>query len=87
MDPESRLRVVLAAGEDEAPAVRLARRLRDAGHEVVFLTGVPSAEHLAAIAVQEDADVTCAWFGDAAEPQVGGADPEAVARLRALAVG
>jgi methylmalonyl-CoA mutase cobalamin-binding subunit len=87
MDPDSRLRVVVAAGEDEAPAVRLARRLRDAGHEVVYLTGVPSPAHLEAVAVQEDADATCSWPGGSAEPQVRGEDPDVVARLRAVASG
>ena len=85
MGSASRLRVVVAAGADEAPAVRLARRLRDGGHEVVYLTGVPSEEHLAAVAVQEDADATCAWFGGAPEPQVTGEDADVVARLRAAA--
>ena len=87
MDLDRRLRVVVAAGDDEAPAVRLARRLRDAGHEVVYLTGVPSPTHLVAIAVQEDADATCSWLGRSAGPEVRGEDPDVVARLRALASG
>jgi methylmalonyl-CoA mutase cobalamin-binding subunit len=49
-------RIVLGADPDPAPLGLLARRLRDAGHEVVLTSGT-DADGLAAAAVQEDADL------------------------------
>ncbi len=57
--PGERIRVVVAApgddGEDRATVV-LARGLRDAGMEVVYAGRHRSAEQLADVVVQEDAD-------------------------------
>jgi methylmalonyl-CoA mutase C-terminal domain/subunit len=46
--------VVGSVGDDSASRMR-ARRLRDAGHEIVFVGGGQSPEQLASTAVAEDA--------------------------------
>ncbi|MET0819866.1 MAG: cobalamin-dependent protein [Aeromicrobium sp.] len=48
-------RIVVGSTGDDAGARTLARRLRDAGHEIVFVGGSQSPEQLAAAAVAEDA--------------------------------
>ena len=48
-------RVVVGAVKDDARARAAARRLRDAGHEVIFVGGQQSVEQLARTAVAEDA--------------------------------
>ena len=48
-------RIVVGSVGDDADARTLARRLRDAGHEIVFVGGSQSPEQLAAAAVAEDA--------------------------------
>jgi methylmalonyl-CoA mutase C-terminal domain/subunit len=48
-------RIVVGASGDDAAARLVARRLRDAGHEVVFAGGHQTAEHLVRAAVAEDA--------------------------------
>lgn len=50
-----RERIVVGATGDDSAARREARRLRDAGHEVVFVGGGQSAEQLVRAAVAEDA--------------------------------
>jgi methylmalonyl-CoA mutase, C-terminal domain len=48
-------RIVVGALGDDAAARVAARELRDAGHEVVFVGGHQSVEHLVRTAVAEDA--------------------------------
>jgi methylmalonyl-CoA mutase C-terminal domain/subunit len=48
-------RVVVGATADDARARAAARRLRDEGHEIVFVGGDQSPEQLARAAVAEDA--------------------------------
>ncbi|OLR90552.1 hypothetical protein [Actinokineospora bangkokensis] len=54
----SRLRVVVAefGARDADGAHVVARQLRDAGVEVVHAGGLTAAEHVVAVALQEDAD-------------------------------
>lgn len=69
----TRERIVVGASGDDAAARSTARRLRDAGHEVVFVGGEQTPVHLVRAAVAEDASRI-----------VFDADPEAVASLRDL---
>lgn len=48
-------RIVVGASGDDAAARATARRLRDAGHEVVFVGGQQSPAHLVRTAIAEDA--------------------------------
>ena len=48
-------RIVVGSTGDDAEARTRARRMRDAGHEIVFVGGSQSPEQLAAAAVAEDA--------------------------------
>ncbi|MCW2840072.1 MAG: hypothetical protein JWR55_1555 [Aeromicrobium sp.] len=48
-------RVVVGAAGDDEVSRGTARTLRDAGHEVVFVGGHQTPEHLARTAVAEDA--------------------------------
>jgi methylmalonyl-CoA mutase C-terminal domain/subunit len=48
-------RIVVGSTGDDSDARTSARRLRDAGHEIVFVGGGQSPEQLAATAVAEDA--------------------------------
>lgn len=61
MDDARRLRILLAGDADGLG--RLARSLRDEGHEVVLLGPVGSTEVVEAVALQEDVDATCVWDG------------------------
>ena len=48
-------RIVVGASGDDDNARSAARRLRDEGHEVVFVGGHQTPEHLVSTAVAEDA--------------------------------
>jgi methylmalonyl-CoA mutase C-terminal domain/subunit len=48
-------RIVVGATADDVRARTVARRLRDAGHEIVFVGGDQSPDQLARTAVAEDA--------------------------------
>lgn len=48
-------RIVVGASGDDVAARAAARRLRDAGHEVVFVGGQQTAVHLVRTAIAEDA--------------------------------
>ncbi|MET0449633.1 MAG: hypothetical protein ABW004_14555 [Aeromicrobium sp.] len=48
-------RIVVGAADDDAEARTTARELRDAGHEVVFVGGGQTPEHLVRAALAEDA--------------------------------
>jgi len=48
-------RIVVGATEDDAAARTAARALRDEGHEIVFVGGHQTPEHLVRTAVAEDA--------------------------------
>jgi methylmalonyl-CoA mutase C-terminal domain/subunit len=48
-------RIVVGSVGDDADARGLARRLRDDGHEIVFVGGRQTPDQLAATAVAEDA--------------------------------
>ena len=48
-------RIVVGSAGDDTGARTIARRLRDEGHEIVFVGGRQSPEQLAATAVAEDA--------------------------------
>lgn len=50
-----RERIVVGATADDAAARSIARRLRDEGHEVVFVGGEQTADHLLSAAIAEDA--------------------------------
>jgi methylmalonyl-CoA mutase C-terminal domain/subunit len=60
-------RIVVGAGGQDDRARVVARRLRDAGHEVVFVGGHQTAAQLARAAVAEDATRVVV---DAAAPAV-----------------
>lgn len=47
-------RIVVGASGDDSVARRAARRLRDEGHEVVFVGGGQTPDHLARTAIAED---------------------------------
>ena len=49
-------RIVVGATGDDVRARTAARRLRDAGHEIVFVGGDQSPDQLARTAVAEDAE-------------------------------
>jgi methylmalonyl-CoA mutase C-terminal domain/subunit len=66
-------RVVVGAAGDDETSRATARTLRDAGHEVVFVGGRQTPEHLARTAVAEDATRIVLH-----------ADDEAAARVRDL---
>lgn len=51
----SRQRIVVGATADDTAARSMARRLRDEGHEVVFVGGEQTPDHLLRAAVAEDA--------------------------------
>jgi methylmalonyl-CoA mutase C-terminal domain/subunit len=51
----ARNRIVVGAVEDDEAVRLVARRLRDEGHEVVFVGGHQTPEQLVATAVAEDA--------------------------------
>jgi methylmalonyl-CoA mutase cobalamin-binding domain/chain len=72
-----RLRVLLA-GPGET-AARLARSLRDAGHEVVWSAADSPPDLLAVGAVQEDADVVVLHLPDGAVPDLEDAVADALA--------
>jgi methylmalonyl-CoA mutase C-terminal domain/subunit len=57
-------RVVLGATGDDESLPALARMLRDAGHEVVFIGGQQSAEQLVRTALAEDASELVVAGGD-----------------------
>lgn len=60
------LRIVVGQpgpGDEPGEVVRLARALRDAGHEVIHAGPQEAVESLAAAAVQEDADVVALLLG------------------------
>lgn len=69
----TRERIIVGATGDDASARSMARQLRDAGHEVVFVGGGQTAAHLVRAAVAEDASRIMI-----------DADPEVVDELRAL---
>jgi methylmalonyl-CoA mutase C-terminal domain/subunit len=48
-------RIIVGAVGDDSAARSAARRLRDAGHEIVFVGGHQSPEHLGRTALAEDA--------------------------------
>lgn len=72
------------ADAEDLGADRLARSLRDAGHEVVALGAVPSADWLVATAVQEDVEAVALWLGAGQSPPTAAAD---AARLVEQVVG
>lgn len=63
-------RIVVGSTGDDIGARSSARRLRDAGHEIVFVGGGQSPEQLAATAVAEDAVRVVVDTGAAALQQV-----------------
>jgi methylmalonyl-CoA mutase C-terminal domain/subunit len=69
-------RIVVGAIVDDDAARLVARRLRDAGHEVVFVGGGQTPQHLARTAVAEDASRI-----------VVDADTETIERIRELCAG
>lgn len=48
-------RIVVGASGDDDTARTMARRLRDAGHEVIFVGGQQTPAHLVRTAIAEDA--------------------------------
>jgi methylmalonyl-CoA mutase C-terminal domain/subunit len=63
-------RIVVGSTGDDADARSSARRLRDAGHEIVFVGGGQSPDQLAATAVAEDAVRVVVDAGEATLQQV-----------------
>lgn len=49
-------RIVVGAGGDDSVARTAARRLRDEGHEVIFVGGHQTPDQVVSAAVAEDAD-------------------------------